>query len=338
MALCLALFLQACNSEDVSERQIAARESGIGGTGISNECSPDTSLGWKPGGSGLGGTGLMAENGLGGTGIVGVINGFGSICVNGVKVEYTADTPIWIDGKDQRADALRLGQVVFVQTKEESRTPEAKLIEVNHALSGPVNLVEADRKRFTVIGGTVEWNDKTLFADVNGQPLQPEMLKAGMSVAVNGLWKQEGLLEATRVDVRPASGMVSVTGFLHSIADDWMDINGMSISVARDELCDMGAEGYNVRVTGLWDGSYMNAYELAIKSTNIRSERLNTAGYVSEDMADGGFRMADGSLVSITGNTEILGSDKVKVGDRVWVYGRVASARNINAEQIRVFQ
>ena len=66
---------------------------GIGGTGV-------TAHGEK----GLGGTGIIAGDpgtggGIGGTGIVGVISGFASICVNDVEVHFDANTPVLDNGK-----------------------------------------------------------------------------------------------------------------------------------------------------------------------------------------------------------------------------------------------
>lgn len=74
---------------------------GIGGTGI----APNRGIGGtgiKPESGGIGGTGIQA-NGIGGTGIVGVITGFGSICVNNLEVNYFSNTPVDLDGKKSAA-------------------------------------------------------------------------------------------------------------------------------------------------------------------------------------------------------------------------------------------
>jgi hypothetical protein len=75
-------------------------EGGVGGTG--NTVSPTkggvggTGKSERPANGGVGGTGLQA-GGVGGTGIVGTITGFGSVCVNGLEVEYDHSTPVrWL--------------------------------------------------------------------------------------------------------------------------------------------------------------------------------------------------------------------------------------------------
>src|SRR6266567_550661 len=53
---------------------------------------------------GIGGTGITRgdDHGIGGTGIVGVIQRFGSIYVNGERIAYASDVPVRIDGEPHR--------------------------------------------------------------------------------------------------------------------------------------------------------------------------------------------------------------------------------------------
>ena len=72
---------------------------------------------------GIGGTGITAEGGIGGTGapaatelgIIGVIDGFGSICVNGVEVDYDASTPVSSNNAAVGTSALPGGVAVEVE-------------------------------------------------------------------------------------------------------------------------------------------------------------------------------------------------------------------------------
>src|SRR5260370_15806539 len=65
---------------------------------------------------GIGGTGITRgdDHGIGGTGIVGVIQRFGSIYVNGERIAYAADVPVRIDGEPASSKALRIGHVARV--------------------------------------------------------------------------------------------------------------------------------------------------------------------------------------------------------------------------------
>src|SRR5262245_54971551 len=65
---------------------------------------------------GIGGTGITrgGDHGIGGTGIVGVIQRFGSIYVNGERISYAADVPVRIDGQLASVKRLQIGQVARV--------------------------------------------------------------------------------------------------------------------------------------------------------------------------------------------------------------------------------
>ena len=67
-------------------------------------------------GRGLGGSGYTTEErGIGGSGIVGVVTGFGSICVNGYEVELTDRSVITVENRPATAADIRLGHVVVVE-------------------------------------------------------------------------------------------------------------------------------------------------------------------------------------------------------------------------------
>ncbi len=133
---------------------------GIGGTGIG-----------VSGAGGIGGTGepmRLAERGIGGTGlrpddlkgptrgvrpteilqpteiaqrttgIVGVITGFASICVDGLDIAVDHTVPIDIEGKPGDPNALRAGQVVAIEATGPTGALRAKGIAVRHEVAGDV--------------------------------------------------------------------------------------------------------------------------------------------------------------------------------------------------------
>src|SRR5471032_14981 len=71
---------------------------------------------------GIGGTGISRgdDHGIGGTGIVGVIQRFGSIFVNGERIGYKPNVPVRIDGEAASPKALRIGQVARVVAVREA--------------------------------------------------------------------------------------------------------------------------------------------------------------------------------------------------------------------------
>ena len=82
----LALAESLCNAGNTG------KTGGIGGTGHAEAgCIANKQVEGNKGG--IGGTGNLATaDGIGGTGIIGVITDFGSIWVNGIRVQYDATT------------------------------------------------------------------------------------------------------------------------------------------------------------------------------------------------------------------------------------------------------
>jgi len=70
----------------------------------------------RAGDQGIGGTGITRghDQGIGGTGIVGVIQRFGSIFVNGERISYAPNVPVRIDGEPVSAKALKIGHLARV--------------------------------------------------------------------------------------------------------------------------------------------------------------------------------------------------------------------------------
>ena len=121
---------------------------GIGGTGAP-ELQPQVpgrdgpALARTPG---IGGTGL-ALDGAGDIGVMGVITGFASICVNGIEVHYDSSTPVAADGQLIHARALAVGQVVSVHAVGKGDQLSARSIAVTHAAVGPVGKVDHAQHR-----------------------------------------------------------------------------------------------------------------------------------------------------------------------------------------------
>ena len=87
---------------------------------------------------GIGGTGITRgdDHGIGGTGIVGVIQRFGSIYVNGERVTYASDVPVRIDGEAASPKALRIGQLARVVAM---RQADGTLVTRNIAIASEVS-------------------------------------------------------------------------------------------------------------------------------------------------------------------------------------------------------
>lgn len=180
-----------------------AEGKGMGGTGIHN-------------GRGMGGTGAkFADRGIGGTGITGDIGvygrvtGFGSICVNGMEIEYTAKTPVENNGRGASIQALRVGQVVAVRVYQKNGEFRARKITVDKAVSGRVTSVNAKRGEMMVA-------KQKVVADGKGRAVM-KLLKAGDHVSVSGMKRADGVIIAGLIERVKAGGKANSISHVSSI-------------------------------------------------------------------------------------------------------------------------
>ncbi|MBP0494013.1 DUF5666 domain-containing protein [Pararoseomonas indoligenes] len=206
-AACLAgLLLAACTAQPPAPVPMAAP---AGLCRIGRDGGPPP---LAEGERGIGGTGILAsaegERGIGGTGspslgIVGVVTGFASICVNGLHVAYDPDQPVEAADGPLTPAALRVGQVVVVEATGPDGALRARRIGLRHELAGTVEAVEDGAIR--VAGQRV--------ATAGALPAG-RAWRVGEAVLVSGLRAPDGSLTATRIDPRPAGGATLVFGRL----------------------------------------------------------------------------------------------------------------------------
>src|SRR6266481_838306 len=102
---------------------------------------------------GIGGTGISrgGDHGIGGTGIVGVIQRFGSIFVNGERISYAPDVPVRIDGETASVKALKIGHLARVLALPQANgSLITQSINVVSEVMGPVESVKDGE--MTVLG------------------------------------------------------------------------------------------------------------------------------------------------------------------------------------------
>jgi hypothetical protein len=187
-------------------------DTGIGIMDLTDDSSPRKGIGGSgrsgdedEGGKGIGGTGAVGhDNGIGGTGqiasseliyVTGTIHAFGSVCVNGIEIEYTADTPVSTDTNQKlAASSLQVGQVVDILAEKRvgSKMPKAKNIAVRFPLQGPVTKIGRDKRVINVMGKPVHLG-----------PEAGKSIQLGDSVRVSGLQNTEGQIMATFIETMP---------------------------------------------------------------------------------------------------------------------------------------
>jgi len=292
---------------------------GMGGTGGALR---------NPGGiGGIGGTGQVAQSpGLGGTGIVGVVTGFSSICVNGEKVEYHPATPVERDGSVVPHSALAVGQVVALQASGQGTRLQADRIAMLDAAVGPLSMVDLASGRFVLMG---QAGTALEVVDLMG-------LKPGEWVRVSGHRLVSGEIRASRVTATEP-GVAQVTGPLTvAVGAEW---RVGTTPVRPDAQARLGAlvVDQEVTVSGTWDGTRLLARETRAhptrKALGAVSEVL-LQGYV-HDVKGNQLRLGFESL-TLSHVQQVLGGQlsALRAGQPVLVRGRFDAQQRLVVDQL----
>lgn len=287
------------------------QDSGLGGTGLGEE--PD----------GLGGTGLGEEpDGLGGTGIIGTITGFGSICVNGLRIAYDASTPTEVNRAPARAESLQVGDVVAVQARQVGGELQASSIAVRQLVRGLVERIDSDERRVRVLGQSVElpaaWATDAF-----------EVLLVGDPVAVAGHRRSDGRVVASRLTILEAPDVPSLIGTLELNEPGGPSIGGVAIEV--EDPIDPSLANVQVLASGVW-----NAEQHRIEHAEI--ERAVVFDPRTKEISLGGYVEARGnSAVRIGGHrveTVRALRDRLRLDDYVVIRGKLTHSGAIRAVRI----
>ena len=182
LLLVFALNLAACSTPVSNTAQI---DNGFGGTG--NTSGEE---------SGFGGTGKQLafeeESGFGGTGVIGTVEAFGSIWVNGLHIQFDHQQSVSANLLGQFQIAI--GHQVLLRAEQTEQTILSHELALHFPLAGKVT--EIRRQHLLVNKHWVRWNTETQL-DKNWQ--NPEKIKLGDYVIVSGYQLDSGTWVATRL-------------------------------------------------------------------------------------------------------------------------------------------
>lgn len=137
-----------------------------------------------------------AEGGVGGTGIVGILNGAGSLLINGLRVLTPRDVPLRDAFGPVRLDQLAIGHALTVEAVEDTGNAlVARSVSVVHPLIGPIEAVTDEG--FRCLGVSVAIESGIPMVGRDGATFAPAV---GQRVAVSGLWRGDNVV-ASRIDV-----------------------------------------------------------------------------------------------------------------------------------------
>ena len=230
---------------------------GFGGTGINLATGKGIAGTGNSDGKGMGGTGISDGKGMGGTGISlsgdmsirGRITGFGSICVNGLRVAYTPSLKVL--GGTTAAD-LRIGQVVSATASFSEGQLVARNIALERIIAGRIDRIDSARGTMTVAG------ERVLVSRMD--PIT-KGLKPGGSVAISGFRDARGAVVATYIERQPVNSekiisahtreekAFSVQGYVHERSRNGdIKIDGIRISISHETRVSGGDIRNNDRV------------------------------------------------------------------------------------------
>ncbi len=303
---------------------------GAGGTGL--EASEAT-------GTGTGGTGFGGDDdpgtGAGGTGIFGifgVVTGFGSVCVNGLEVDYDANTQIRQDGKSATISDLAVGQTVRIKT-DRARPLVATHIDVERALAGPIDRIDRTSRRVWIMDQSIELRPGAIVFDrTTGKPMKFDRLRPGSHLSVSGLRRSDGVVSASRLDQRPASEEAVVTAVVRDLG------RGTAYVGATRATFRAGAsrDGQRLRVSGRW-----NAETRTLEATRLedaatfdgRTHRISIQGFAAPSQSGANFRLA-GTTVEVRHSAE--GMPRLNVDALVRIEGKIDDRGRLQADRIIV--
>ena len=139
----------------------------------------------------------------------GVITGFGSVYVNGVKYE-TGQTTVSVEDKNGSMNDLEIGMVITLDgsVNADGTTGVATHISYSDELEGvvsAVNIATDGTGTLTVMGQTVKVSGTTTFESNVAAVTAMNLIVSGNIVEVSGYSAGDGKIVATRVEVKKAA-------------------------------------------------------------------------------------------------------------------------------------
>lgn len=268
----------------------------------------------------------------------GVIDGFGSVIVNGVhfnsdRTQFTVD-----DRAGIQAD-LRVGQVVTIIGNHNGAEGVAAEIIYDVSVEGTVTAVDSASGTLTVLGQTVVTDAMTIF-----EGLDLATLTVGQRVEVSGYSAGEGRIIASFIAADDADQspeeLTGVVAGLDSSAQTFL-IGSQLISYASVASLDLDgatlSDGMLVEVEGALDGDVLVASEIEAEDSDFEEDtELEMSGAVTAVDSDNSQFVVNGMTVRFDSETEFDDGDQsaLQAGVMVEVEGVVGTDGVLLAEEI----
>ncbi len=271
--------------------------------------------------------------------VVGPINGFGSVIVNGVR--YNTDhARVLVRGEPGNEVDLNVGDYVTVVGGTNAEG-EAVAYEVHYQprVTGEVQSVDVERNRFVVLGQRVQLLADTVYAS-DIMPRNIQAISPGQRVSVSGPLDADNIIQATRLeyDANPFAELVGQIAELDTFARTFK-LNGQLVSYSPS--VDSGGldEGRLAVVRGELQGEVLvadsvNFHQDYRQLRHIPSIELSG---VVQRYEKGGFFM-DSVPVKVTSATRFSGAEELTLMNnaKVRVVGAFDATDVLVAQDIEI--
>lgn len=285
--------------------------------------------------SGCGGSSNNSDTATGGTLTSGIITGFGSVYVNGIKFE--TDTASYDVDDDVNADQsdLRVGMRVKINgtINADGLTGTADTITYENELEGPVSAIPSAHDPvtgeviLTILGVDVLVNADTTF-DNDDNNLSSSTIQVGDLLEVSGYTTSSGIT-ATHIEIQTGGFTANVTeieikGEIIGLSGNGFTVNGLNIEF------DVSTELEDIPGDTLVDGLYvevkgtLNAAGDLLSATKIEAEHdglgedaddVELEGYISEYNDVTETFIIQGQLVDASGAPDLMPASLVLEND-----------------------
>lgn len=259
-------------------------------------------------GGGIGGTGKQViQDGL----VIGSIDGFGSIIINDQRFE-TDDAKIYINGNEAVLSDLRIGMNMIAGVDTISKT--ANELQYRANVSGPVQSVNSNRTKFTVMGRTVVVNDVTVF-----DGMVSSQINAGILVQVSGNRNAADEIVATYVSLASEDNQYFTVGTVERAnPSDSARIAGALVD-AQPAAVAYGMTLENFEALFLVDGTEVRVYTEAGAAPAVSA--------------------SDSSLTTLSVvAVEVMEKPAYKAGDIIQIFGILSVAESTGSFVVRDFE
>ena len=268
------------------------------------------------GGSGSSSSGGSSSTQLGTATVVGTVTGFGSVIVDGVRIDDRA-VVAGIDKEDDSVEnaEVKLGQHVEV---EHNGNLVATAIRIVSELEGPVDKVDATAGTLTVLGQTASINSDAALGPVTvfeAPYTKLADIKAGDSVEIFGLLKIDAAgkttLQATRIEKRTVAAFNRVKGVVSELSTSastfkvgalLVNYAGAKVKPSAASLAN-GVEVYvSIPVSPTFTATVINAAVVKVKNHKEKNQDMEArlGGLITKLDATAKTFMVDGITVDAT--------------------------------------